>query len=354
MRIAIATVRVPFVSGGAEIHAEELRHALTAHGHEAEIFAIPFKWYPPEAILDHMLACRLLDLTEAQGKRIDALIGLKFPAYLMNHPNKVLWVLHQHRQAYDLWNDPVGGDMIHDENGVMVREAIVNADRLIMPCAREIFANSRNVALRLHRFCEIDAQVLYHPPRSADLFYREPAERWLFFPSRIMTLKRQELVVRALAKTKARVAVKFAGVPDDADYLLQLRKLASKLGVADRAEWLGGVSEEVKRELYAKCLGVVYPPLDEDFGYVTLEAMLSSKPVITCSDSGGPREFVEPGVSGFVAAPTPESLAEAMDALWADTAAAERFGRAGLAKYRSCNISWDNVVSNLLRSVKSR
>ena len=41
-----------------------------------------------------------------------------------------------------------------------------------------------------------------------------------------------------------------------------------------------------------EALGVIFPPLDEDYGYVTLEAMLAAKPVITCTDSGGPLEFV--------------------------------------------------------------
>ena len=88
MRILIATVQVPFVRGGAEIHAKGLRSALRAEGHEAEIVAVPFKWYPPERILDHMLACRLLDLTESAGTPVDRVIGLKFPAYFVPHPHK--------------------------------------------------------------------------------------------------------------------------------------------------------------------------------------------------------------------------------------------------------------------------
>src|SRR5439155_5723513 len=92
MRILIATTQVPFVRGGAEVLAESLRDALLAAGHQAEIAAIPFKWYPPERILDAMLACRLLDLTESSGAAIDALIGIKFPAYLIPHPAKSLWL----------------------------------------------------------------------------------------------------------------------------------------------------------------------------------------------------------------------------------------------------------------------
>ena len=103
LRVLIATTRVPFIEGGAELHAEGLRRALAEAGHKTEILSIPFKWYPPERILDQMLACRLMGAGEA-----DCLIGLKFPAYLIPHANKVVWLLHQHRQAYELWQHSMG------------------------------------------------------------------------------------------------------------------------------------------------------------------------------------------------------------------------------------------------------
>jgi glycosyltransferase involved in cell wall biosynthesis len=348
MRIAIATVKVPFVYGGAEIHAEELRNALAAQGHDAEIFALPFKWYPPERIIDHMVACRLFDLTESEGKKIDLLIGLKFPAYLIPHPHKVLWILHQHRQAYDLWHDPLAGDLLSHEHGTQVRDAIINADKQLIPSAKSVFANSRNVALRLKQHCGIDATPLYHPPRAADLFFSEPSNGYLFFPSRLLASKRQALVLEALARTKQKVHVKFAGTPNHPDYLTELKKTAARLGISDRVEWLGNISEEEKRSIFARCLAVIYPPVDEDFGYVTLEAMLSSKPVITCSDSGGPLEFIEDRKSGVVCEPNASSMAASFDELWADPSRAAQWGKAALDRYRSFNISWGRVVRSLL------
>jgi glycosyltransferase involved in cell wall biosynthesis len=92
----------------------------------------------------------------------------------------------------------------------------------------------------------------------------------------------------------------------------------------------------------------VYPPFDEDYGYVTLEAMLSSKPVITCLDSGGPLEFVLHGQTGLVAEPTPQSLAACMDRLWSDRGKARAFGIAGRDHYQSLGISWKNVVARLI------
>ncbi len=347
MRVLIGTTHVPFIRGGAEAHAEGLRDALIAAGHEAEIVAVPFKWYPPEKILEHMLACRLLDLTEVAGLPVDLFIGLKFPAYLIPHPRKVLWILHQFRTAYELWDHPLG-DLIYSPNGHGVRDAIREADRRIISQSRKVFANSANVAARLKEYCGIDSTPLYHPPPEAEKFHTATAEDYLFFPSRLCLPKRQALVLEALAQTHHPVRVRFAGTPDNPTYASELKALARKLCVQDRVSWLGQISEEAKRDLYARARAIIYPPIDEDYGYVTLEAMLASKPVITCSDSGGPLEFVREGETGLIAAPTAAALGLAMDHLWENTSEAKRMGDSGRVLYDRLNINWAEVVRKLL------
>ncbi|HEV8486365.1 MAG TPA: glycosyltransferase family 4 protein [Blastocatellia bacterium] len=347
MRILIATVQVPFVRGGAEVLAEGLRNALSVEGHETDVVAFPFKWYPPERILDHMLACRLFDLTEASGTGVDMVIGLKFPAYLLSHPNKVLWILHQHRGAYDLWDREVG-DLINQPTGARVRSAIRWADEQLIPQAKAVFTIARNVSRRLKEYNNIDSEPLYNPPPEADLFYWEEAGDYFFLPSRLCALKRQDLVVKALAVTRQPVRVRFAGAPENAANLDSLKSLASELGVAHRVEWLGPINEDEKRRLYARALAVIFPPLDEDYGYVTLEGMLASKPIITCTDSGGPLEFVVDGQTGFITASTPQAIASAMDRLWEDPGLARALGQAGREHYYSMGITWPNVVRRLL------
>jgi glycosyltransferase involved in cell wall biosynthesis len=347
MRVAIATVQVPFVRGGAEILANELLRALRSAGHHAELIAIPFKWYPPERILDHMLACRLLDLTESCGTGVDRVIGLKFPAYLVPHPHKVLWLLHQHRTAYDLWDHPLC-DLTPFSNGVQVRAAIHQADRQFIPQARAVFTISQNVTRRLKSYCDIGSEPLYHPPRGADQFYCAEAEDYLFYPSRLNRVKRQRLVLEALAHTKKRVRVRFAGAFENPAIEDELRTVARKLKVHRRVQWLGEVTEDEKRRLFARSMGVLYTPLDEDYGYVTLEAMLASKALITCTDSGGPLEFVQPGQTGVAAEPTPDSLAAAMDHLWSDRDQARAWGAAARAEYDRRDMRWSRVVEKLL------
>jgi glycosyltransferase involved in cell wall biosynthesis len=347
MRILIATVHVPFIRGGAEVHAEGLRDALRAAGHETEIVAVPFKWYPPERIPDHMLACRLLDLTEVMGTPVDLMIGLRFPAYLIPHPNKVLWILHQFRTAYELWDHQLG-DLIYSPNGVEVRDAIRQADRHFIGQARLVYANSANVAARLKYFCDIESTPLYHPPPNADQFHKGEAEDYLFFPSRLCLPKRQSLVLEALAYAKQPVRVKFAGTADQPAYQDELKSLARKLRVQKQVEWLGQITEEEKRILYSRSLAVIYPPIDEDYGYVTLEAMLASKPLLVCSDSGGPLEFVTHEKTGLISEPRAASLAKALDRIWEERTAAKSWGEAGRDLYDRMDITWDHVVRKLL------
>ncbi len=346
MRIVISTVQIPFIRGGAEHLAEGLRDALVAAGHQAEIVAVPFRWSPPEKIVDHILACRLLDTNQAGGSSVDRIIGLKFPAYFMPHPNKVLWILHQHRPAYELWNHSLG-DLVRAPNGLQIRDIIREADQVLLSEAKAVYTISANVSRRLRKFCQKESTPLYHPPPGAEQFYTAKAQDYLFFPSRQGPLKRQELVLAALMRTAHPVKVIFAGEADHPPYAEQLQYLARTLGVQHRVQWLGRITDEQKREYYARSLGVIFPPIDEDYGYVTLEAMLSSKAVITCQDSGGPLEFVAHNETGLVAEPTPDNLAAAMDQLWTDRDKARHQGVKGKERYDGLNISWREVLRRL-------
>ncbi|EIZ77172.1 putative glycosyl transferase [Novosphingobium sp. Rr 2-17] len=347
MRIGVTNVQVPFVKGGAEVHADNLVSQLQARGFEAELITIPFKWYPPERLLESIAIARMLDLSESNGMRIDRLIGLKFPIYLAPHPDKVLWILHQYRSAYDLWDHPEHGDLINLPQGQAVRAAVHHADKRFLPEATAIYANSRNVADRLKRYNGIAATPLYHPPSGAERFRSAPALDYFFFPSRITPLKRQNLVIEALARCREPVRVVFAGTAEVLSYMAELLERCREVGLGDRAVFKGFTSDAEKLDLYAESLGIIYPPVDEDYGYVTLEAMLSRKPVITTNDSGGPLEFVEHERTGLICAPDATQLAARMDELWRDRSIASRMGEAGRGYYDALGISWDNVVEVL-------
>jgi len=348
MRVIVASVRTPFVHGGAEIHADELIKALLAAGHQAELVTIPFDAGNAERIPDQMLSCALMDLGDINGKKVDRLIALKFPAYLMPHPNKVVWLIHQHRPAYDLWNNSLGN--LHTAaRGVIVRDIIRRADAKMCEEAKALFTVSENVTRRLRDFWNVDSTPLYHPPAHADHFYcANEVEDYIFFPSRLSTNKRQDLALRALALTRNPVRLRFSGVADQAPYGERLMRLTREMGIDSRIEWVGFLSEEEKRDTYARAVAVAYPTFDEDYGYITLEAMLASKAVITCDDSGGPLEFVLPDKTGLITPANPDNLAAAMDTLWQNRELAKKLGHAGRAHYEALGLSWTKVVKQLL------
>jgi glycosyltransferase involved in cell wall biosynthesis len=345
VKIIIATTQTPFIAGGAEIQVTSLKQALEKENHTVEVVALPFKGTPDD-ILCSVPYTRLLDLSQIHGHKVDRLIGLKFPAYLIPHPSKVIWLIHQQRDAYDLWESGHSALLDHPA-GKGLREAIRNIDDLCFRETQSIFAESMTVAKRLKKFNQFEAQPLYHPPKNEELFYRSTPEPYLFFPSRLTPLKRQELVLKALSRTKNPVQLVLAGISDIPSYEGVIVDLIRELKVGDRVKMLGKISEQEKLDLYAKCLAVVYPPYDEDYGYVTLEAMLSSKPVVTCHDSGGTLEFVQAGKTGWTVSPDPYNLADCFDEIWENRTTAEHYGSAARDRYRQLGISWKKVVASL-------
>jgi len=353
MRIAIVTTQCPFVIGGAELHAENLKRALLRAGHETEIVSIPYKWYPPESILDHMLAARNFDISEFNGVKIDLAICLKFPAYLMKHPNKVYWILHQERAAYDLWDAGLS-DLFHSDHGQMVRAAVWQADAKELSGGRRIFANSKNVAKRLLHYNGIEAEALYHPPPLAEHLRAGVLGDYFYYPSRITRLKRQEFVLRALAQTKTNAKVVFSGAFESPVYEDELKRLTSELGLADRVEWRGFIDQAAMIDLYANARGVLYTPVDEDLGYVALESMAAGKALLTLSDAGEPANLVRHESEGLISSADVQAYADLIDRAKTESAFLMRLGDAARNRYKSMDISWENAVAKLIAPAKKK
>jgi glycosyltransferase involved in cell wall biosynthesis len=336
------------MSGGAEAHVRGLVAALRESGHEAEIASIPFKWYPPNELVHQMGMWRSVDLTESNGEPIDMVIALKFPAYLVPHPNKVVWLIHQHRTAYELWDDPRFGDIAPYPDGPAVRRLIHNADRLGLGEAVRLFANSENVRGRLERSIGLDAEVLYHrSPLTDRLLSEEPREHGdeVLFPSRFDRLKRQGLAVDAMKHVRTDVRLTLVGAGAERD---TIAKRIAEAGLTERVTIHDRVPDDQLVELYVSSLAVYFGPLDEDYGYVTIEGMAAARPLIVTSDSGGPLEFVRDGENGVIVEPDPEEIAAAFDRLYEDRRLAGQLGSAGRSFVSERIPVWPDVVRRLL------
>ena len=342
MRVAIATVQVPYLSGGAEALAEGLRSAIAAQGHAVDVITLPFRFFPVGEVERAMAVWETEDFTRLNLYDADRVVCLKFPAYGLRHPSKVLWLCHQHRAAYDLYDAAEA-----QPEDARLKEAIGAFDARHLPPIERRFTISKRVSERLLAFNGIESKPIYHPPPMAGRHYAGPSQPYVFYPSRFEHAKRQELLVRAAQHMRARGHIVFAG---EGGQLTPLKALAEKLGVSDRVRFLGRVTPEEMLALYANSTAVAFMPRDEDYGYVTLEAMLSSKPVITCDDSGGPLEFVVKDATGLGVAPRPEEVAEAVDALLREPGRASRLGRAGRARYEEVIPGWNLAVDLMLAS----
>jgi glycosyltransferase involved in cell wall biosynthesis len=340
--VLVCEAQVPFVRGGAELHVRGLVAELTRRGYRAEKVSVPFKWYPKDELLAQAAAWRLIDLSESNGERIDTVIATKFPTYFVRHPRKITWLFHQYRAIYDLFDTPYS-EFSHTEPDVRLRGRLIALDNTVLSESTRLFANARNTAARLARYNGLTAEPLYHPPPLAGKMKPGPAGDYVLSVGRLEGNKRVDLIVRALAHTERRVRLIVAG---EGPLRERLEQTAAQSGVADRVTFTDGVSEQRLIDLYAGALAVVFPPFDEDYGYVTLEAFLARKPVITTTDAGGPLEFVEHGVTGLVCDPTPEALGAAIAQLAADPPKAASLGQAGYE--RASAITWDGVVDRLM------
>jgi glycosyltransferase involved in cell wall biosynthesis len=335
MDVLVCVHQVPFMWGGAELAAENLVKALRACGHRAELVRMPTVW-DREGILDAALAWRLVPA------RADLVIPINFPAYFVRHPRKVTWVHHQHRAAYDLGGSS-WSDFDHSDEGLAAAQLLADWDAVALGEATRLFTTSQLVADRLARFNGFHGEVLHHPPPLAERLREGPFGREIFCATRLEANKRPELMVEAAAYVHSDARIVVAGRGSHAQLLSER---IDELGVDDRISMVGFVSDDDLIERFSRCLAVLYAPFDEDYGYVTLQAFLAGKPVITAVDSGGVLEWVEDGVTGLVTDGSPQGLAAAIDRLAADPTWAARLGQAG--RRRVASLSWDNVVRHLV------
>jgi glycosyltransferase involved in cell wall biosynthesis len=340
MRIAVCRPQVPFARGGAEIFTDSLTTELRARGHEADVVSIPFKWYPGETVLTQAFLWRMLDLDEADGRKIDLVVATKFPSYVVRHAEKRVWLVHQFRQAYELDRTELGqfGESAEDR---ALRRSVERLDRVALGEATRLFATSRNVAERLERSTGLAAEVLPHPPQ--ELAYRcDRYGDFVLSASRLDRSKRIDLLIEAAVLDPALRVVVVSDGPDRA----RLEGIAREHSLDGRVEFRGRVAAEELAELYASCLAVYYAPVDEDFGMGPYESFLSEKPVITTTDAGGPLDVVFDRRTGLVVAPEAADVARAAAWLREHPAEAAAFGHAGKALAEE--VTWERAIARLL------
>lgn len=323
--------------------ARELVEALRQSGHDPHLVVTPDYGFGRQTAA--YAATWRTDVSRVNGRSIDCVISLRYPSYAIRHPHHVCWLNHTMREYYDLW--PRFSQTLSPLNRIKerARRTLIHvADRyLLSRNVSRLFVQSRTIQKRLSMWPSVRSEVLYPPAPNRE--YRSEGYGPAFlFVSRLNRLKRADLLLRALAtKEGAGIPVVLGG---DGEERSALERLATECGVANRVTFAGRLTDAQLIEQLARCRAVVFPPFQEDYGFVTVEGFASRRAVITCRDSGGPAELVEDGVNGFVCDPTPESLARALRALSDDEALAARLGEAAFAT--GARLNWKETIGKLV------
>ena len=341
--LAVVTSSPPGVEGGHMVIARSLVKAARECGHDAHLVVTADFGFGHQT--RSYLANYRHDVTSVEGRPVDQVISLRYPSYAVRHPRHVSWLNHAMREYYDRW--PAFSSSISARNKAKesVRRMLTHAaDRYFLKQnVSRVVAQSQTIQRRLREDFGIRADVLL-PPAPQRPYRCDGYDGDLLIISRLTPHKRVDLVLRAIAEPAAQQAR--LTIVGDGDCRSELERLAATLGVTNRTTFLGAVDDRTLVDALAGCRAVCFTPIEEDYGFVTVEAFASRKAVITCDDSGGPSELVKDGESGFVCRPNAGSVAAAIARVSGDRALAERLGTKGAS--RAAELQWSRVVAALL------
>jgi hypothetical protein len=159
--VCICTPQDPFKPTMAELLAERIREALAERDFEAEVIRVPLvRSRSKSELAGACLVWRLLDLTESNGRKIDLVIATGFPACVVKHQNKVVWLTEA------LWE--AGGSITSTTTGAraeesLVRDKVVAIFRRSIGQAHRVFAVSSELAEQLRRDYRVETKLLVPP-----------------------------------------------------------------------------------------------------------------------------------------------------------------------------------------------
>lgn len=348
--ILILGVKIPFTGGGQEALVKSLCEELKKRGHRVDVIDMPYSPLIKEELFKYASMWRALDFSKFCIYDVDLVIATKFPTFYAKHPKKSLWLVHQQRACYDLYSTRFS-DVSDSKEDEEYRKLVVESETQVIKECAYISGISKNVIDRLKRFNGILGDVLYPPLTLGNRYYKKETQDYILSVGRICSIKRVDMLIKALPFIKSDIKLKIAGMFDEEATKEYIENIILVHNLSSRIEFLGRISDEDLLENFANALAVYYAPLDEDYGYVTLEAFASYKPVITASDSGGSLEFVKDKENGLITEPSSKGIAEAVEYVANNKEEAIRMGENGRKLVESLGLldsSWDNVINSLL------
>lgn len=342
--IVVLSSKLPLACGGAERLAHELTAQLRRCGHQCDLFFLPQQPFNRQA--RGYLAAMTTTLTgDVHGRAVDRIISLRYPAYAVRHHDHRVWLTHRVREYYDLWPTMYGSLTSRWSRALAQtkRAAIHGVDRwLLSHGISKVYCISRYGAQQLKTWGSIHADVLYPPPPERSYYCGEFSDTILAV-SRLHRTKRLDLFIAAMSKLKGTaITGLIIGAGEEHE---RLQRMIKYEGLAGQVRILTEVDDATLTRYYADSFAVYFAPFQEDYGFVTLEAYKSGKPVITCTDSGGPLEFVRDGENGYIVEPKVDSIAQRIQRLWHDKDSARSMGQVGFQSIAP--ITWNTVLDHL-------
>lgn len=340
--VVVLGAQVPFSRGGAELLNESLVYQINQlKDVRAELVQLPYKWFPEDQILNDIIAWRMLDLTYAGDKKVDLVIGTKFPSYTLNHPNKVLWLVHQHRTLYDL----AGSEYDVHYNDAALRKKICAIDTQTIQECKAKYTISSNVSQRLKKYNNIDSTPLLPPSPYQNDVEEGDYKDYILYVGRLDVLKRVELMIEGLAYTKTLKAIIIGRGSDS--YTTNLENIIKQYNLEDRCKLLGFLDDNSMLEYLKHARAVFYAPVDEDYGYFTIEGFLAKKPIITCTDSGEVYLNVVQTGAGFVCKPDKEDIGKKLEII--EKMSTEELKNLAISGFEFAKkLSWQTIIQKLV------
>lgn len=388
MKIAVVGPSpIPFTIGGMENMMgglyEQINHNTS---HQAELLKLPTREHSFWELIESYYQFYKLDVSH-----FDAVIVGKYPAWMVQHSNKIFYVAHRLRGLYDTYhymNQPLevlrGNDKIDrildymDANphphtldaffqllfqlrdtaggeesayfafpGPFIRTLVHYMDDYAFreTDLETYFSISRTVKEREGYFpTGSRVEVAYLP--SGQTSTKTGSYEHIFMVSRLDKPKRIDILIKAMKYVKGDIPLYIAGTGPERPYL---EKLA---GNDKRIHFLGFVSDEEVDGYYANALVIPYFPQEEDYGLITYESMMHKKPVITTVDAGGPTEFVTDYETGFVTQCDPRAIAEKIDYMAKHVDEAKKMGENGFQLVSE--ITWKTVLDTILKEATEK
>ena len=319
MKIVIFSTIEPFIQGGAKKQFQILYTILKEKYPNTDLYFIPSN-YELKEIFKQIIAIRQLSI------HCDLIITSRPLSYAIKHPNKILWFMHHIPYFYEFSNTKLNPYLKYLDFDNIKKE-FIRLDTFLITESKKIFAVSNFVKNKLKNYNKIESQILYPALKDTDKFYHQSYQDYFFLPSYITYTKRQHLIIESLLYTQNPVKLILAGQIDKKYLKKYIKPLLKYSKIKQNLKIIDKFIEPEKYSYYANCLGVIFTPINEAFGYVTIESFLSRKPVITTIDSGGPQELVINNYNGIVTTPNPKEIATILDTLYENRKLTENLGK---------------------------